>query len=121
LTIHRRYQYAAAAVTVVLTAAATASAYRGMHLIAAMFCTGAAVCIEAAARERRRHRRTVAEHDWARRAAVGDAPQPLRPCCLLAGTSRGRAHHHDRCTRNPIAALVLAAETDYPAHADTPE
>ncbi|WP_406365225.1 hypothetical protein [Streptomyces sp. NBC_00645] len=111
---HRHYQYAAGAGAVLLATAATACLYRDLYVIAAMFWVGVAVCLEASARERRRHLRSVAEHEWARRVAVGDNPQPLRPCCLLAGTSRGRAHHHDRCTRNPIAALLLAADTDYP-------
>jgi hypothetical protein len=114
---HRHNQYAAAAGAALLAAVAAATVYRGMYAAAAMFGIGVAVCLEAAVRERRRHLRAVAEHEWARQAAVGDSPQPLRPCCLLAQASRGRAHHHDRCTRNAMAVLLLSAEAD---HRDAP-
>ncbi|MGW3410282.1 hypothetical protein [Streptomyces sp. NPDC000888] len=108
---HRRYQYGAAAGTVLLAAAATACVHRGMYAVAAMFGIGVAILLEAAARERRRHLRTRAEHEWARRAALGKNPAPLRPCCLLARTSRGKAHHHT-CTRDPTSALLRAVKDE---------
>lgn len=43
------------------------------------------------------HRRTLAEHAWARRRALGEQPPPLDPCCRLGRTSHGAAHDH-RCT-----------------------
>lgn len=43
------------------------------------------------------HHRAVAEHDWARRRALGETPGPLVPCCRLADTSGGTAHDH-KCT-----------------------
>ncbi|MEU5908890.1 hypothetical protein ABZ780_31560, partial [Micromonospora sp. NPDC047467] len=50
-----------------------------------------------AARSYTAHHRVVAEHDWARRRALGDNPPPLDPCCLLAQHSSGAAHDH-KCT-----------------------
>ncbi|NEA61337.1 hypothetical protein [Streptomyces sp. SID12488] len=43
------------------------------------------------------HHRTVAEHDWARRHALGECPPPLDPCCRLVDASDG-AVHSIRCT-----------------------
>jgi hypothetical protein len=114
LTSHRRYQYAAAVGAVILAALGVACFHQHLWLPALVVGVGSGVLFEASARERRNHLRTVTEHEWARRAAVGDNPEPLRPCCLLAGASRGRAHHHNRCTRSPIAALLLAAQADHP-------
>lgn len=58
------------------------------------------------------HRRTVAEHDWARRAAAGQCPPPLSPCCRLGHASDGAAHD-DRCTDDfhRIAARLADEES----------
>ncbi|MGX1116369.1 hypothetical protein RKD37_001732 [Streptomyces ambofaciens] len=50
-----------------------------------------------AAREYANHRRTLAEHEWARRCARGEQPPPLTPCCRLGHSTRGAAHDHG-CT-----------------------
>ncbi|MFC8423978.1 hypothetical protein ACFUN7_24385 [Streptomyces sp. NPDC057236] len=50
-----------------------------------------------AAREYANHKRVVAEHEWARRRALGEQPPPLDPCCRLGRASYGAAHD-DRCT-----------------------
>lgn len=108
--------YNAGAVT--LAVLGLAAVMHDLVLVAGVLAFGTAACMGGANQERRRHLRTLAEHDWARRVAVGEQPRPLRPCCLLAGTSRGRAHQHNRCTRNQLAALTLAAPIDCPARKD---
>lgn len=56
------------------------------------------------------HRRIVAEHEWARRAAAGECPPPLVPCCSLGLASDGAAHD-DRCT-DPLARLNIVFKRD---------
>ncbi|WP_405925456.1 hypothetical protein [Streptomyces sp. NBC_00035] len=111
MTIHRHYQYGATTGAITLTALAVICLYRDLHAPAAGLALGAAVLTEAAVRERRRHRRVLAEHEWARQQALGLNPAPLRPCCLLARTSRGRAHHHT-CTRDARTVLLGATEAE---------
>ncbi|MCX4974258.1 hypothetical protein [Streptomyces sp. NBC_00620] len=93
---HRRYQYGAAAGTLLLAVAATVCVYRGMHVVAVVFGVGVLVLLEAAARETRRLRRARTECDWARRRALGENPAPLKPCCLLGAASHGQVHRN--CT-----------------------
>jgi hypothetical protein len=96
----RRYQHAATAGAVTLTACALTEAVLGLHLYAALFSVGAALCAEAALRERRHQDRRRAEAVRAELAARPDCPEPppLVPCCLLAEATGGAVHHH-RCTR----------------------
>ncbi|MGW0131925.1 hypothetical protein [Streptomyces sp. NPDC003299] len=51
-----------------------------------------------ALRLRADHHRTLAEHDWARRNALGQCPPPLDPCCHLGRASGGTTHDLRRCT-----------------------
>jgi hypothetical protein len=92
VTRHRRHQYAASAGAVVLAAAAIVGALRHLYPYAAVLGVGVLVLTEAALRANRCHRRELAEHEVARRRAVGEWPAPLFPCCLLAQSSGNRAH-----------------------------
>ncbi len=92
MTTHRRYELAATAGTLILATLAVACFHHGLGALALAPGLGAAVLAEAAVRERRRHHRAVAEHEWARQEALGLDPGPLDPCCLLGRTSRGAAH-----------------------------
>ncbi|MFE9684140.1 hypothetical protein [Streptomyces sp. NPDC006285] len=89
---HRRYELAATAGAVILAALTVACVYRDLLLPAVGLALGAAVLLEAAVRERRRYLRAVEEAEWARQQALGLAPAPLDPCCLLGKTSHGAAH-----------------------------
>ncbi|MFJ5151405.1 hypothetical protein ACIQCF_07415 [Streptomyces sp. NPDC088353] len=97
MTPHLRTARACTAATGLLTASACYSATFNPWLAlpglyaAAFFAWCAARCYAA-------HQRLVAEHDWARRRALGDNPPPLNPCCMLAHYSEGAAHD-PRCTR----------------------
>lgn len=97
MTLHRHYQHGATLGAVLLAAATITTAAHRMYVPATVFALGVLVLTEAALRERRRHQRTVLEHDWARRRALGEQPPPLTPCCLLSETSDGQAHDH-KCT-----------------------
>ncbi|MEW2567678.1 hypothetical protein [Streptomyces sp. NPDC047070] len=92
MTIHRRYELAATAGALLLAALAAACVYHGLSALALAPGLGAAISAEAAVRERRRHRRVLAEHEWARQEALGRNPAPLDPCCLLGQASHGAAH-----------------------------
>lgn len=63
------------------------------------------------------HRRTLAEHEWAKRVAAGEMPPPLDPCCRLARHSGGAAHDH-RCTRDrtdeTFAEIIARLDLDQP-------
>ncbi|WP_405909590.1 hypothetical protein OG742_37310 [Streptomyces sp. NBC_00828] len=117
MTIHRHYQYGATTGAITLTALAAICLYRDLYAPAAGLALGAAVLTEAAVRERRRHRRVLAEHEWARRRALGLNPAPLRPCCLLGQASGGTVHR--QCTRVSVAALIHLAEDNTPTTKDS--
>jgi hypothetical protein len=92
VTRHRRHQHAAALGAVLLAAAGIGCGLHELYPHAALLGLGVLVLTEAALRANRRHRREIAEHDVARRRALGEWPAPLFPCCLLGQSSRGRAH-----------------------------
>ncbi|MDT6983716.1 hypothetical protein ACFSUJ_12080 [Streptomyces lusitanus] len=108
----RRYQHAATAGAVLLTAAAIATALNGLYIQACLFAIGVLILTEATLREHRRHRRARAECDWARRRALGENPAPLNPCCLLAAASNGHAHDH-RCTDHSLERFITQIEAEY--------
>jgi len=92
-------RYAQAATLAALTFAAGA-AWLATHqhwLFAAALTYTTALFTWIATREHAHHRRTIAEHHWARRHALGHNPPPLDPCCSLSRATHGTAHNH-RCT-----------------------
>ncbi|MFD4968914.1 hypothetical protein [Streptomyces sp. NPDC058424] len=97
MTPHRTTARACTAATPLLAASACYSATTNPWL-ALPGLYAAAFLAWTAARLHTAHQRTVAEHDWARRRALGKNPPPLTPCCMLARHSDGAAHDH-RCTR----------------------
>ncbi|MFF5795767.1 hypothetical protein [Streptomyces albogriseolus] len=103
----RRYQHAATAGAVLLTAAAIAAAANHQFTPACGFAMGVLILTEAALREHRRHRRVRAECEWARRRALGEHPAPLDPCCLLVRYSHGEAHDR-KCTSDHSLEQFLA-------------
>lgn len=108
MTTHRRYQLACAASAFTVGAIGTGCVRAHQWWPAAMFALTALVLIEASLRERRAHRRVLAEHAHARRAALGEQPPPLDPCCPLWRASG--TVHAPNCTRirfeQVIAGLV---------------
>lgn len=108
-------QHAATAGAVVLAAAAIGAGLYGQHAAAVVFGIGVLVLTEAALRANRRHRREIAEHDWGRRRGVGERPQPLWPCCLLAQSTHNRTHS-PRCNRDltPEQFWEIVAHLDGP-------
>lgn len=97
MTTSLRYAHTTTAAAVLATAGALWLATNGLWLPAAGLAYTAAFFGWLAAREYANHRRTVAEHEWARCAALGQNPPPLNPCCRLGHASRGAAHD-GRCT-----------------------
>lgn len=89
-----RYGRAATAAAVVFTAGAAWLTTAGHWLPAAALLYTAAFFAWIATREYAQHRRTIAEHDWARRRSLGEDPPPLDPCCRLGRASYGAAHDH---------------------------
>ncbi len=88
----------AAALAFILTATAVyLTAHTGHWLAAAALIYTAALFTWIATREYALHKRTVAEHQWARHAELGEQPPPLDPCCYLGRATRGAAHDH-QCT-----------------------
>lgn len=86
--------YARAHTTIaVLAALAAAWLARGAHWTpAAGLAYTTLLFTWLALREYTNHRRVLAEHDWARRRALGEQPPPLDPCCRLGRASHGAAH-----------------------------
>ncbi|MGW4042993.1 hypothetical protein [Streptomyces sp. NPDC004721] len=97
MTPHLTTARACTAATPLLAASACYSATANPWL-ALPGLYAAAVLAWTAARSYTAHRRTLAEHHWARRQELGACPPPLDPCCLLAHHSNGAAHDH-RCTQ----------------------
>lgn len=58
----------------------------------------AAVLVWCAACHYAAHHRALAETNWERRRVLGERPDPLNPCCMLARQSDGAAHDRRRCT-----------------------
>ncbi|MEU4172133.1 hypothetical protein AB0F46_35280 [Streptomyces sp. NPDC026665] len=123
MTIHRRHQRGPYAGAALLITAATASATQGLHVVAAVFCAGAAVLLEAAVREGRRHRRVRAQHERARRRACGQeplAPLDLDPCCAFWLASEGASHSRGCHRPSTSPGDHLAAEPDITTKGTTP-
>lgn len=116
MTTHLRYTIACAAGALVLSGSALALLLTDSPTWLAL-CPlyGATVLAWAGRREARLHQRRLAEHDVARRRALGETVPALDPCCLLARTSHGRAHDH-RCTRPGPAAHATPVDDPGPLH-----
>lgn len=97
MTTSLRYAHATTTLAVLAAAGATRLATLGQWLPAAGLAYTTLFFAWLAAREYANHKRVLAEHDWARRCALGQNPPPLTPCCRLGHASRGAAHDH-RCT-----------------------
>lgn len=97
MTRSLRYTHTFTALAALTTAGATWLALTGRWLPAAAPAYTTLLFGWLAAREYANHRRTLAEHEWARRYARGEQPPPLTPCCRLGRATRGTAHDH-RCT-----------------------
>ncbi len=89
-----RYGHTAPLTAIAFTAAAAWLTTTSRWLFAAALLYTAALFAWIATREYAHHKRTVAEHDWARRQALGHNPPPLNPCCRLGRASYGAAHDH---------------------------
>ncbi|MFF9279552.1 hypothetical protein [Streptomyces griseosporeus] len=114
----RRYQHAATAGAVLLTAATVGALMHRQYMPAALFAFGVLVLTEAALREHRRIRRARLECDWARHRALGENPPPLDPCCLLARHTHGQAHDV-RCTGpHSLATVIAQIEAEHTVPAD---
>ena len=111
MTRSLRYAHATTATAVLAAAGATWLATLGLWLPAAGLTYTTLFFAWLAAREYANHRRTLAEHEWARQHALGQNPPPLTPCCRLGHASRGAAHD-DRCTD-----LTTRQHTDHPENA----
>ncbi|MGW4728887.1 hypothetical protein ACWEQC_06850 [Streptomyces shenzhenensis] len=81
----------------VLTATAGTYAAGGNPWLIALSLYTAVLLAWCARRSYTVHRRQAAEADWERRRVLGQRPDPLNPCCMLAHHSRGAAHDR-RCT-----------------------
>ncbi|WTC56867.1 hypothetical protein OH715_16975 [Streptomyces cellulosae] len=97
MTTSLRYARATATVAVLAILGAAWLARDAQWVPAAGLAYTAAFFSWLSAREYANHRRILAEHQWARRRALGEQPAPLDPCCRLARASYGAAHDH-RCT-----------------------
>ena len=93
MTTHQRY--ARACTTAALLLGAGAIACYQQPIPAAGLAYGAAVLAWCATREYGAHRRLLEEHEWARRRALGQRPQPLTPCCEFWRSSGGKVHGPD--------------------------
>ena len=111
MTRSLRYAHATTATAVLAAAGATWLALTERWLPAAGLAYTTLFFAWLAAREYANHRRVLLEHEWARRAARGEQPPPLTPCCRLGRASRGAAHD-DRCTD-----LSTRQHTDHPESA----
>ncbi|WP_392967238.1 hypothetical protein [Streptomyces sp. LN245] len=98
----------ALALAAVLLAASTIRlAVTDRWIAAAALAYGTLLAALGACLEYRAHRRTLAQHERARRRARGEVPlAPLNPCCSFWLASDGAAHGRG-CTRLP-ADLSLA-------------
>lgn len=92
-----RYGHTATLTAAATTAGAAWLTTAGHWLFAAALTYTTILFTWIATREYALHRRTLAEHDWARRRSLGEQPPPLTPCCHLSRASHGTAHNH-RCT-----------------------
>lgn len=97
MTSALRYAYACTLTAVLLATGAAWLATTPYWPAALLLLYTAGLFAWLAARCYADHRRVVAEHEWARRRALGDNPPPLDPCCRLGRASNGAAHDH-RCT-----------------------
>ncbi|WP_330349612.1 hypothetical protein [Streptomyces sp. NBC_00582] len=98
MTRHQRRQHAATAGAIALAAAAIALAWHGLYGEAVLAGVVVLSLTDAALRAHREHQRELAEFDWARQRGLAMDPPPLKPCCWIGSSSRGRAHN-PRCTR----------------------
>ncbi|WP_327578829.1 hypothetical protein [Streptomyces sp. NBC_00145] len=108
MTHHRRYQLLCAAGSFILGLFGTVTARRGLWWETGMFAFVALFLIEASLREGRAHRRVLAEHEHARRATLGEQPEPLDPCCTMWFASG--AVHSSACTGG-LGRLTAALQT----------
>lgn len=96
MTAHRR---TARALTLGAATTAASSAYLAPALpyaaLATLYVT--AVLAWFARSYYRAHHRTLAEEAWEEAYVLGEQPDPLNPCCVLADHSEGEAHGR-RCT-----------------------
>ncbi|WP_055529729.1 hypothetical protein [Streptomyces graminilatus] len=109
MTTHLRYAIGAATGSLICLAFATALVLDGLPWISLTVLGTAALLAWDTRRETRLHRRRLAEHDLARRRALGETVPALTPCCLLNPRSKGHAHDH-RCTLPGPATRVLPAD-----------
>jgi hypothetical protein len=110
MTTHQRYARALTITAVLLSASTITAAVHRQPLPAAALAYGAALFVWGARREYAAHRRVLEEHEWARRAALGQQPPPLDPCCALyrhSGTV-----HAPNCTLVFFEQLIAAAYDD---------
>ncbi|MGQ5606198.1 hypothetical protein [Streptomyces sp. EKS3.2] len=113
MTNPRRYQHAAAIGAIVLAAATAGALASGLYVPACGFGFGVLVLVEAALREHRRVNRAQLECEWARRRALGMAPPPLDPCCLLSLHSHGQAHDRKCTGDHSLAQFIDDIEQQY--------
>ena len=113
VSTYRRYQHAATAGAVLLTAAAVGAVLHHQYVPACGFAFGVLVLAEAALREHRRHRRAQLECEWARRRALGERPAPLDPCCLLARASHGQAHDRQCTGEHSLGRFIAQVEAEH--------
>ncbi|MEU1298824.1 MULTISPECIES: hypothetical protein [Streptomyces] len=93
---HRRTARACLTGAVLTATAGTCAADGNLWLIALSLYT-AVLLAWYARRSYATHLRQDAEADWESRRVLGERPDPLNPCCMLARHSRGAAHNR-RCT-----------------------
>jgi hypothetical protein len=108
VTSHQRY--ARAFTLAALLLAAGAIGCYSDPIPAAGLAYGTAFLAWCASREYSAHRRTLEEHEWARRRAQGEQLEPLTPCCPLYETS-GIVHAPD-CTRIRFEQIIAHAYND---------
>ncbi|GHA28831.1 hypothetical protein GCM10010372_30860 [Streptomyces tauricus] len=66
-----------------------------------------------AARYYTAHHRAIAEAAWARARVLGERPEPLNPCCMLARHSDGTRHDSRSCTDEFHRIVAAHLDTDH--------
>lgn len=113
MTTHLRYAIGTAVGSLILTGFAIFLALDGRPWIGLSGLASAALLACDTRREAVLHRRRLAEHDLARRRALGETVPALDPCCLLNPRTKGQGHDH-RCTGlGPRADFLPAVEAEH--------